>query len=82
MIQKKKFHDLKLSLRDLDYDEGIKISVDSTNEKIFINKNILDQYVVEFTGTESNEIKYYDNLNEVIDDVKKIYDNNFHFIEY
>lgn len=82
MIQKKKLHDLKLSLRDLDYDEGIKISVDSTNEKIFINKNILDQYVVEFTGTESNEIKYYDNLNEVIDDVKKIYDNNFHFIEY
>jgi len=82
MIQKKKFHDLKLSLRDLDYDEGIKISVDSTNERIFINKNILDQYVVEFTGTESNEIKYYDNLNEVIDDVKKIYDNNFHFIEY
>lgn len=82
MIQKKKLHDLKLSLRDLDYDEGIKISVNSTNEKIFINKNILDQYVVEFTGTESNEIKYYDNLNEVIDDVKKIYDNNFHFIEY
>jgi len=82
MIQKKKLHDLKLSLRDLDYDEGIKISVDSTNERIFINKNILDQYVVEFTGTESNEIKYYDNLNEVIDDVKKIYDNNFHFIEY
>lgn len=82
MIQKKQFHDLKLSLRDLDYDEGIKISVDSTNEKIFINKNILDQYVVEFTGTESNEIKYYDNLNEVIDDVKKIYHNNFHFIEY
>jgi len=82
MIQKKKFHDLKLSLRDLDYDEGIKISVDSTNEKIFINKNILDQYVIEFTGTESNEIKYYDNLNEVIDDVKKIYHNNFHFIEY
>ncbi|HLN35918.1 MAG TPA: hypothetical protein VK250_11640 [Nitrososphaeraceae archaeon] len=82
MIQKKKLHDLKLSLRDLDYDEGIKISVDSTNEKIFINKNILDQYVVEFTGTESNEIKYYDNLNEVIDDVKKIYHNNFHFIEY
>ena len=82
MTQKKKFHDLKLSLRDLDYDEGIKISVDSTNEKTFINKNILDQYVVEFTGTESNEIKYYDNLNEVIDDVKKIYHNNFHFIEY
>jgi len=82
MIQKKKLHDLKLSLRDLDYDEGIKISVDSTNEKIFINKNILDQYVIEFTGTESNEIKYYDNLNEVIDDVKKIYHNNFHFIEY
>ena len=82
MIQKKKLHDLKLSLRDLDYDEGIKISVNSTNEKIFINKNILDQYVVEFTGTESNEIKYYDNLNEVIDDVKKTYDNNFHFIEY
>lgn len=82
MIQKKKLHDLKLSLRDLDYDEGIKISVNSTNEKIFINKNILDQYVVEFTGTESNEIKYYDNLNEVIDDVKKIYHNNFHFIEY
>ena len=82
MIQKKKLHDLKLSLRDLDYDEGIKISVDSTNEKIFINKNILDQYVIEFAGTESNEIKYYDNLNEVIDDVKKIYHNNFHFIEY
>ena len=39
MTQKKKFHDLKLSLRDLDYDEGIKISVDSTNEKTFINKN-------------------------------------------
>jgi hypothetical protein len=82
MIQKKKLHDLKLSLRDLDYDEGIKISVDSTNEKIFINKNILDQYVVEFTGTESNEIRYYDNLHLVIDDVKKRYHNSFHFIEY
>ncbi len=82
MIQKRKLHDLKLSLRDLDYDEGIKISVDSTNEKIFINKNILDQYVVEFTGTESNEIRYYDNLHLVIYDVKKRYHNNFHFIEY
>jgi len=82
MTQKKKFHDLKLSLRDLDYDEGIKISVDSTNEKTFINKNILDQYVVEFTGTESNEIRYYDNLQEVINDMKKRYHNNFHFIEY
>ena len=82
MIQKKKFHDLKLSLRDLDYDEGIKISVDSTNEKIFINKNILDQYVVEFTGTESNEIRYYDNMQEVINDMKKKYHKNFHFIEY
>lgn len=82
MIQKKKFHDLKLSLRDLDYDEGIKISVNSTNEKIFINKNILDQYVVEFTGTESNEIRYYDNLQGVINDMKKRYHKNFHFIEY
>ena len=82
MTQKKKFHDLKLSLRDLDYDEGIKISVDSTNEKTFINKNILDQYVVEFTGTESNEIRYYDNLQEVINDMKKRYHKNFHFIEY
>jgi hypothetical protein len=82
MIQKKKVHDLELSLRDLDYDEGIKISIDSTNEKIFINKNILDQYVIEFSGTESNEIRYYDNLQQVINDVKKRYHNNFHFIEY
>ena len=81
MIRKMKLDNLKTALKDLDYDEGIKITC-TNSEKVFINKNILEQYVVQYLSTLNNEIRYYDKLEQVLENVKKRYKNNFYFMKY
>lgn len=82
MLLDQKIRDLKNVLKDLDYDEGVRITLKKPKEKIFINKNILHQYVVQYSTNDYNKIKYFDKLDSLIHTIKEKYPIEFEFELY
>lgn len=75
-------------LISLDLDEGIRIEGGSRAKKIFINRNVCDNFVVQLvdnvdTPTNSNHnIKYFYSAAEVYKFVKSTFDKNFSIWQY
>lgn len=82
MLRDQKIRKLKNVLKDLDYDEGVRIIQKKSKEKIFINKNILHQYVVQYSTNDYNKIKYFDKLDLLIQTIKEKYSDEFEFELY
>jgi hypothetical protein len=57
-------------LKDLDHDEGVIIIVKNSKKRIFVNKNILQQYVEQFNSIDYNKIRYFNKLDLLINEIK------------
>lgn len=80
---KKKLTEFKLKLSTLDSDEGIKVD-SGRGTKIFLNKRP-DSYVVEIVGEKkhsSEDIRFIQNIDDVIALVVKTLSKSFSIIEY
>ena len=84
---KKKLTELKLKISTLDSDEGIRID-SGRGTKIFLNKRP-DTYVVEITGQKNSnmkhsteDIRFIQNVDDVIALVVKTVGKSFSVIEY
>ena len=84
---KKKLTELKLKISTLDSDEGIRID-SGRGTKIFLNKRP-DTYVVEITGQKNSnmkhsteDIRFIQNVDDVIALVVKTLGKSFSVIEY
>ena len=84
---KKKLTELKLKINTLDSDEGIRID-SGRGTKIFLNKRP-DTYVVEITGQKNSnmkhsteDIRFIQNVDDVIALVVKTVGKSFSVIEY
>jgi hypothetical protein len=77
---------LREKLKFLDLDEGIRI--EGASQKIFINKNACENYVVQVvdnldtTSNSNHNVKYFYSAAEVYKFVKSIFDRNFSIWQY
>ena len=88
MIRNRRKNNLKYlnkRLNQLDYDEGIKIICTHNNSKIFINKNINNQFIIQIENRiqkNKKEVLYFDKTNELITYIQKNCTAKFDFIQY
>lgn len=84
-IEEKNFQKKLISL---DLDEGIRIEGGSRAKKIFINRNVCDNFVVQLVDngdtptSSSHNIKYFYSAAEVYKFVKSTFDKNFSIWQY
>ena len=80
--------ELTKKLVSLDLDEGIRIEHPDQHKKLFINRNVCGNYVVQSVNedddqfNEINNIQYFSSNTDVVDFVKSIFRKNFSIFLY
>lgn len=86
---KQKITEFKMKIKSLDSDEGIKIASETGTTKIFLNRRPSGSYVVEIVGDRNTNIeppgeniRFIQNIDEIIALVKETLGKSFSVIEY